>query len=169
MIKLTVNGEVHEVDVEADTPLLWVMRENLGLKGTKFGCGVGMCGACTMHLNGQPVRTCILPVVVANGAEVTTIEGLDHPVQEAWLEEQVPQCGYCQSGQLMVASALLDKVPEPTDADIDQWMTNLCRCATYDRIRKGIHTASAKMPKPEPPPPPEVEPEGEATDAEGVE
>ena len=152
MIKMTVNGVAHEVDVEEDTPLLWVMRENLGLKGTKFGCGVGMCGACTMHLNGSPVRTCILPVVVANGGEVTTIEGLDHPVQQAWIEEQVPQCGYCQSGQLMVASALLDKVREPSDEEIGQWMTNLCRCGTYDRIRKGIHNASAKMPEPEPEP-----------------
>jgi len=166
MIKLTVNGEAHEVDVEQDTPLLWAMRENLGLKGTKFGCGIGMCGACTMHLNGQPVRTCILPVVAADGAEVTTIEGLDHPVQEAWIDEQVPQCGYCQSGQLMVAAALLDKIREPSDTDIDQWMTNLCRCATYDRIRAGIHAASAKMPEPPPPPEPEVEDTG-LEDAEG--
>lgn len=163
MIELTVNGTTHQLDVEPDTPLLWVVREHLKMTGTKFGCGVGMCGACTMHLNGQPIRTCILPVSVAVGGQVTTIEGLDHVVQEAWIEEQVPQCGYCQSGQLMVAAALLDKEHDPSDEKIDQWMTNYCRCATYDRIRKGIHTAAAKMPPP--PPPPEPEPvEGDATE-----
>ncbi|HJN77713.1 MAG TPA: (2Fe-2S)-binding protein [Myxococcota bacterium] len=164
MIHFTINGQAKALDVEDDTPLLWVIREQLGLTGTKFGCGVGVCGACTVLLNGKPVRTCILPVVVASGAEITTIEGLDHPVQEAWLEEQVPQCGYCQSGQLMAASALLDEIRQPTDGDIDERMTNLCRCATYDRIRKGIHNASAKMPEPPPEPVEETSPEDAPAD-----
>ncbi len=157
MIELNINGQPHQVEVEPDTPLLWVLRDTLGMTGTKFGCGIGMCGACTVHLNGAPMRTCILPVSAAAGVEITTIEGLDHPVQQAWLDEQVPQCGYCQSGQLMAAAGLLDSNPRPTDAEIDTWMTNLCRCATYARIRKGIHRAAAMMP-----PPPAVSPEGDA-------
>ena len=169
MFQLKINGQIHEVEVEPDTPLLWVVREQLGMTGTKFGCGVGACGACTMHVNGMAMRTCVLPVAAAIGSELTTIEGLDHPVQQAWLTEQVPQCGYCQSGQLMAAASLLARNPEPTDADIDRAMTNLCRCATYHRIRKGIHAAAAELAKLRAaevetmPPEPEVEP----TDAEG--
>ncbi len=173
-IDLKVNGEVHSVDTEPDTPLLWAIRELVGLTGTKFGCGVGMCGACTVHLGGVAIRSCILPVAGAIGQEVTTIEGLDHPVQDAWIAEQVPQCGYCQSGQLMAAAALLGRNPRPTDADIDSGMTNLCRCATYERIRKGIHRAAAELPEPEPPAPEPVEeitteaPDGADPDAEGT-
>ncbi|MBJ93519.1 MAG: (2Fe-2S)-binding protein [Rickettsiales bacterium] len=142
---LKVNGAVHKLEVEPDTPLLWVLREQLGLTGTKFGCGIGACGACTVHLYGTAVRSCILPVAAAAAAEVTTIEGLSHPLQEAWIAEQVPQCGYCQSGQLMAAAALLRAKPEPTDQDIDQSMTNLCRCATYPRIRQGIQRAARAL------------------------
>lgn len=142
MVDLDVNGKLQQVDVPPDTPLLWVLRDTLGLTGTKYGCGVGMCGACTVHLDGTPTRACMLPVSAAAGRKVTTIEALDHPVQRAWLEHQVPQCGYCQSGQLMSAAALLDQNPDPSDADIDAWMTNLCRCATYARIRKAIHAAA---------------------------
>lgn len=149
---LRVNGEVHTVDAEPDTPLLWAIREHLGLTGTKYGCGIGMCGACTVHLGGVAIRSCIMPVAGAIGQDITTIEGLAHPVQDAWIAEQVPQCGYCQSGQLMAAAALLDRNPRPTDADIDGGMTNLCRCATYERIRRGIHRAAAEMPEPAPEP-----------------
>jgi isoquinoline 1-oxidoreductase alpha subunit len=144
MIKLNVNGKQHELDVAPDTPLLWVIRENIGLTGTKFGCGISQCGACTVHLNGRPVRSCITPVVSAQGAMITTIEGIAsggelHPVQQAWIEEQVPQCGYCQSGQIMSAVALLRDKPNPTDEDIDSAMSgNVCRCGMYSRIRKGI-------------------------------
>ncbi len=145
MFQLKINGRTHEVEVEADTPLLWVVREQLGMTGTKFGCGVGACGACTMHINGMAMRTCILPVAAAVGVEVTTIEGLDHAVQQAWITEQVPQCGYCQSGQIMAAASLLARNPDPTDADIDAAMSNLCRCATYDRIRRGIHAAAGEL------------------------
>jgi isoquinoline 1-oxidoreductase alpha subunit len=144
MIKLNVNGKEHDLDVAPDTPLLWVIRENIGLTGTKFGCGISQCGACTVHLNGTPVRSCITPVVSAQGAMITTIEGIAsgdelHPVQQAWIEEQVPQCGYCQSGQIMSAVALLREKPNPTDEDIDSAMSgNVCRCGMYSRIRKGI-------------------------------
>jgi isoquinoline 1-oxidoreductase subunit alpha len=146
MIKLTVNGVEHTVDVEPDTPLLWVLREQLGMTGTKYGCGVAQCGACTVHINSAPQRTCILPVAAAANASVTTIEGLSpdlsHPIQKAWLQHEVPQCGYCQSGQIMAAAALLKEKPKPTDADIDAAMTNICRCGTYQRIRMAIHTAA---------------------------
>lgn len=146
MLNLKINQKEYKVDVESDTPLLWVLRDTLGMKGTKFGCGIGQCGACTIHLNGVATRTCILPVSAAVGVEITTIEGLsnndDHPVQQAWKEIDVPQCGYCQSGQIMAASSLLKQNSQPTDEDIDNNMTNICRCGTYSRIRKGIHIAS---------------------------
>lgn len=163
MIELNINGETVSVDVEPDTPLLWVLREQLGMTGTKFGCGIGMCGACTVHFAGTAVRSCTLPVAGAAGVPITTIEGLaGHPVQEAWIAEQVPQCGYCQSGQIMAAVALLAHNPRPDDAAIEAGMTNLCRCATYDRIRKGIKRAAESIPlppPPEPPPLPVIEPE----------
>ena len=151
MISLNVNGRPQQVDVEADVPLLWVIRENLNLTGTKYGCGIAQCGACTVHVDGQPVRSCITPVSAVAGRKVMTIEGLDpksnHPLQHAWIEEQVPQCGYCQSGQIMSAAALLARTPKPTDADIDTAMNgNLCRCATYLRIREAIHKAAAMSP-----------------------
>ena len=144
---LTINGRVHEVDAQPETPLLWVLRDSLGLVGTKFGCGVGQCGACTVHLNGVPVRSCLTPVSTIGRQKVTTIEGLDpkggHPLQQAWIELDVPQCGYCQAGQLMTAAALLKDNPQPSDAQIDAAMAgNLCRCATYLRIRAGIHRAA---------------------------
>jgi isoquinoline 1-oxidoreductase alpha subunit len=143
----SVNGHPVRTDEEADTPLLWVLRDEIGLKGTKFGCGIGMCGACTVHVGGRPTRSCITPISAVEGAEVTTIEGLDpagqHPVQQAWRELQVPQCGYCQSGQIMQAAVLLEDFPNPTDADIDAVMTgNLCRCMTYSRIRDAIKKAA---------------------------
>ena len=146
MIKLTINGKTHQVDVEADTPLLWVLRDNLDMTGTKFGCGIAQCGACTVHLNGSPLRACVTPVsAVANGS-ITTIEGLSedatHPIQQAWVEHDVPQCGYCQSGQIMAAAALLADKGDPTDAEIDAAMTNICRCGTYPRIRTAIHRAA---------------------------
>lgn len=148
MLQLVVNGKSHTVDVDAATPLLWVLRDTLGLTGTKFGCGMALCGACTVHLDGQPVRSCVVPVSAAAGKAVTTIEGLSenrsHPLQEAWIAEEVPQCGYCQSGQIMAAAALLAAQPSPSDADIDAVMaTNLCRCGTYLRIRRAIHRAAA--------------------------
>jgi aerobic-type carbon monoxide dehydrogenase small subunit (CoxS/CutS family) len=147
MITLSVNGKRHELDVEDDAPLLWVLRDELGLTGTKFGCGIAQCGACTVHVNGQARRTCILPVKSVQGMEITTIEALSpdtrHPVQQAWLEEDVPQCGYCQSGQIMSAAAFLKTHPNPTDQDIDANLTNLCRCGTYPRIRKAVHRAAA--------------------------
>ncbi|MFZ5476933.1 MAG: (2Fe-2S)-binding protein [Myxococcota bacterium] len=144
MIQLQINGVPYEVDVPPDTPLLWVVRDHLGLTGTKFGCGMGLCGACTMHLGGVPVRTCLFPVSGAVGQEITTIEGLPpgHPVPAAWLEEQVPQCGYCQSGQIMAAVAFLNQNPTPTEADVKAGITNLCRCGTYERIRKAVVRAS---------------------------
>jgi isoquinoline 1-oxidoreductase alpha subunit len=145
---LTVNGRSSEVDVPADMPLLWVLRDVLALKGTKFGCGIAQCGACTVHIDGQPRRSCITPASTVAGRRITTIEGLSpdgtHPLQRAWLEVDVPQCGYCQAGQLMSAAALLASTPNPTDADIDRAMAgNICRCGTYLRIRKAIHEAAA--------------------------
>jgi isoquinoline 1-oxidoreductase subunit alpha len=147
MITLNVNGRDLKADVEPDTPLLWTLRDGLGLTGTKFGCGMAQCGACTVHLDGQPIRSCVTPVSAVGNKKVTTIEGLSadgtHPVQRAWEAEQVPQCGYCQSGQIMSAAALLAKNPKPSDADIDTAMAgNICRCGTYQRIRKAIHTAA---------------------------
>ena len=147
MISLTVNGKRHDVDVPSDMPLLWVIRDTIGLTGTKFGCGLSQCGACTVHLDGNAVRSCTTPVSLAAGKKVTTIEGLSptssHALQVAWIAEQVPQCGYCQSGQLMSAAALLAKTPKPTDADIDAAMTgNICRCGTYQRIRRAIQRAA---------------------------
>jgi isoquinoline 1-oxidoreductase alpha subunit len=146
VLELKVNGQVHQVDVDPDTPLLWVLRDTLGLTGTKFGCGKMLCGACTVHLDGQPTRTCMYPVTAAVGKPITTIEGLSpdgsHPVQKAWRELSVPQCGYCQSGQIMVAVALLRDEPKPTDELIDETMQNLCRCGTYLRIRQAIHRAA---------------------------
>ena len=148
MITLTVNGRQHRIDVPPDTPLLWAIREGVGLTGTKFGCGVAQCGACTVHLDGQPVRSCVTPVSAVGGRAVTTIEGVGggalHPVQQAWIAEDVPQCGYCQAGQIMSAVALLARTASPTDADIDAAMAgNICRCGTYQRIRAAIHRAAA--------------------------
>jgi len=145
--KLNVNGKIQSVDVEADTPLLWALRDTLNLTGTKYGCGIGACGACTVHIDGQPARACQMPVSSVGKHKITTIEGLDaramHPLQQAWQELDVPQCGYCQSGQIMSACALLKQAPRPTDAQIDDAMAgNLCRCATYVRIRAGIHRAA---------------------------
>ncbi len=146
MITLKVNGQAHLVDVEPETPLLWVLRDTLGLTGTKFGCGKALCGACTVHLDGEATRTCVLPVSAAQGKQITTIEGLlpggVHPVQQAWIAQDVPQCGYCQSGMIMAAAALLRAKPRPTDADIDAAITNICRCGTYARIRKAILAAA---------------------------
>jgi aerobic-type carbon monoxide dehydrogenase small subunit (CoxS/CutS family) len=146
MMKLTINGRAHEVDVEGDTPLLWVIRDDVGLTGTKFGCGVGACGACTVLIEGEPTRSCVLPMSAVAGKSITTIEGLSadksHPVQKAWIAESVPQCGYCQSGMILTAAALLKRKAHPTDADIDSAMTNICRCGTYDRARKAIHRAA---------------------------
>jgi isoquinoline 1-oxidoreductase alpha subunit len=147
-ITLTINGAKHQLDVEPDMPLLWALRDELNMTGTKFGCGVAACGACTVHLNGQPVRSCSLPVEAATDAAITTIEGLGgeddmHAVQRAWIENQVPQCGYCQSGMIMAVIALLAENPTPTDAEIDSTVTNICRCGTYPRIRKAIHDLAA--------------------------
>jgi isoquinoline 1-oxidoreductase alpha subunit len=144
---LSINGKPHAVDVESDTPLLWALRDTLGLVGTKYGCGVGQCGACTVHIDGVPARSCLTPVSTVGAKKITTIEGLDahamHPLQQAWVELDVPQCGYCQAGQIMTACSLLKQHPHPTDAQIDSAMAgNLCRCATYTRIRAGIHRAA---------------------------
>jgi aerobic-type carbon monoxide dehydrogenase small subunit (CoxS/CutS family) len=149
---LTVNGEKRTVDVSPDTPLLWVLRDSLGLVGTKYGCGIAQCGACTVHLNGTAVRSCSLPVSSLNNAKITTIEGLskdgDHPVQQAWIEVDVPQCGYCQAGQIMQASSLLAKNPKPTDEQIESAMNgNICRCGTYHRVKEAIVLASSKLSK----------------------
>jgi len=145
-MKLTVNGKTHDLDVEGDTPLLWVIRDEVGLTGTKFGCGVGACGACTVLLEGEPTRSCVLPLSAVAGRSITTIEGLSadksHPVQKAWIAESVPQCGYCQSGMILTAAALLKRKTHPTDTEIDSAMTNICRCGTYDRVRKAIHRAA---------------------------
>jgi isoquinoline 1-oxidoreductase subunit alpha len=147
-VKFVINGKPAEFDGPDEVPLLWVVREQFGLTGSKFGCGIGICGACTMHLDGAALRTCVMPVVMAEGRHITTIEGLapngDHPVQKAWIALDVPQCGYCQSGMIMAAADLLRRQGDPSDADIDRAMTNLCRCATYARIRAAIHLA-AKM------------------------
>jgi len=150
LYKLQINGKTYEADVDADTPLLWVLRDNLGLVGTKYGCGIAQCGACTVHLNGRAVRSCVLPVSAVGSAKVTTIEGLsengDHPVQLAGDEVDVPQCGYCQAGQIMTAAALLAENPNPTPAQIDNAMQgNICRCGTYHRIREAVQLASSKL------------------------
>jgi isoquinoline 1-oxidoreductase alpha subunit len=144
-INITVNGQARSLDVEPDTPLLWAIRDTLGLTGTKFGCGIAYCGACTVHVNGKAERSCSIPVSSVEGATVTTIEGLApggalSAVQQAWLDQQVPQCGYCQSGMIMAVSALLAEKPHATDADIDETITNICRCGTFARVRKAIHT-----------------------------
>jgi aerobic-type carbon monoxide dehydrogenase small subunit (CoxS/CutS family) len=146
MASLKVNGKQVNVDVEPDMPLLWVLRDELGLTGTKYGCGIAACGACTVHVDGQPMRSCVMPVSAAEGKAITTIEGLSkdgtHPVQKAWVQLQVPQCGYCQSGMIMAAAALLKTNRKPSDADIDGAMTNLCRCGTYHRVRQAIQLAA---------------------------
>jgi len=158
-IHFHVNGKQQSVEVHPDTPLLWVLRDTLGLTGTKFGCGMALCGACTVHLDGDPIRSCMTPVSRVEGKAVTTIEGLSsdrsHPLQKAWIAEDVPQCGYCQSGQIMSAAALLVKKPKPTDADIDEAMSgNICRCGTYQRIRTAIHRAAGQLAVPVPRPVP---------------
>lgn len=146
-ITLTVNGTAHTLDVEPEMPLLWALRETVGLTGTKFGCGIAACGACTVHLDGRPVRSCVLPISAAEGKRVTTIEGLAqdgtlHQVQAAWVAHQVPQCGYCQSGMIMAVAALLAETPKPSDADIDARLTNVCRCGTFARVRAAIHSVA---------------------------
>jgi len=148
MPDLTVNGRAQQVDVDPDTPLLWVLRDTLGLTGTRYGCGIAQCGACTVHIDGVATRSCSVPVDAVEGSAITTIEGLSpngdlHPVQKAWIAHDVPQCGYCQSGMIMAVAALLREKPNPTDADIDATITNICRCGTYARIRAAIHTAAA--------------------------
>jgi isoquinoline 1-oxidoreductase alpha subunit len=148
MARLTVNGRPHDVDVDADTPLLWVLRDVIGLMGTKYGCGIAQCGACTVHVDGVPARSCSLPLSAAADRQITTIEGLApndslHKVQKAWLDHDVPQCGYCQSGMIMAVAALLAQSPKPTDAEIDAAITNICRCGTYQRIRAAIHAAAS--------------------------
>ena len=148
MARLTVNGRPHDVDVDADTPLLWVLRDVIGLMGTKYGCGIAQCGACTVHVDGVPARSCSLPLSAAADRQITTIEGLApndslHKVQKAWLDHDVPQCGYCQSGMIMAVAALLAQSPKPTDAEIDDAITNICRCGTYQRIRAAIHAAAS--------------------------
>ncbi len=150
MQRLNINGKVHEVDAEPDTPLLWAIREQVGLTGTKYGCGVAACGACTVHVDGVPTRTCTLPIsTVTEAQKIVTIEGLSpdvtHPIQKAWLELDVPQCGYCQSGQMMAAAALIASKPNPTDDDINTEMTNICRCGTYNRIRAAIKLAASNV------------------------
>jgi len=143
---LTVNGTARSVNLPAEMPLLWVLRDTLSLTGTKFGCGIAQCGACTVLLDGQAIRSCVVAVSAVGGKKITTIEGLssggDHPVQRAWIAEEVPQCGYCQAGQILAATALLEKSPHPTDAQIDGAMTNICRCGTYQRVRKAVHRAA---------------------------
>jgi len=147
MLRLTINGRTEEVDVDPDTPLLWVLRDTLGLTGTKFGCGIAQCGACTVHVDGVATRSCSVPVSAVEGDKIVTIEGLSnngslHPVQRAWIAHDVPQCGYCQSGMIMAVAALLKENPQPSDSDIDAAITNICRCGTYTRIRSAIHTAA---------------------------
>ena len=147
MQTLIINGTRHDVDVEDEMPLLWVLRDELGKTGTKFGCGIGQCGACSVIIDESVVRSCVYPVISAQGKKITTIEGLggDHPIQKVWIEEQVPQCGYCQSGQILAASALLSENLNPSDEDIDDKITNLCRCGTYVRVRKAIHKSAELM------------------------
>jgi isoquinoline 1-oxidoreductase alpha subunit len=149
MISIRVNGTPHQLDVEAEMPLLWALRDEIGLTGTKFGCGIAACGACTVHVNGKAVRSCSVAVGSVDGSEITTIEGLSpdskHPVQQAWLAEDVPQCGYCQSGQIMATAAFLKDNSNPTDDDIDANLTNICRCGTYERLRRAVHRAAALM------------------------
>jgi len=147
MTRLAINGTVHEVNIDPDTPLLWAIREWVGLTGTKYGCGIAQCGACTVHVDGDAVRSCAFPVRTAEGKQITTIEGLAtngalHAVQQAWIEHDVPQCGYCQSGMIMAVAALLKIKRKPTDADIDEAITNICRCGTYQQVRAAIHTAA---------------------------
>ena len=147
MANLTINGRTYEIDAEPDTPLLWAIRENAGLTGTKYGCGVAQCGACTVHVDGQQVRSCSMPLSEAIGKQITTIEGLAadgavHKVQQAWIDHDVPQCGYCQSGMIMAVAALLETIPQPTDADIDLAVTNICRCGTFQQVREAIHAAA---------------------------
>jgi isoquinoline 1-oxidoreductase alpha subunit len=148
MARLTINGQSHTIDVEPDTPLLWAIRENVGLTGTKYGCGIAQCGACTVHLDGAAVRACSIPVSEAEGKQITTIEGLAqngvlHKVQKAWVDLDVPQCGYCQTGMIMAVTALLKDKPKPTDADINSEITNICRCGTFQQVREAIHQAAA--------------------------
>jgi isoquinoline 1-oxidoreductase alpha subunit len=147
MARLNVNGETIDVDVDGSTPLLWVLREQLGLTGTKYSCGIGLCGACTVHIDGEAVRSCVVPAsAISDSQRITTIEGLSadgsHPLQQAWLELDVPQCGYCQPGMIMSAAALLDRSPAPSDAEIDANITNICRCGTFNRVRDGVHLAA---------------------------
>jgi isoquinoline 1-oxidoreductase subunit alpha len=147
MAHLTVNGQSHDIDVDPSTPLLWVLREQVGLTGTKYGCGIAQCGACTVHVDGMAMRSCSMPVSTVEGKQITTIEGLAqggtlHKVQQAWIEHDVPQCGYCQSGMIMAVAALLKEKPKPTDADIDANITNICRCGTYQQVRAAIHAAA---------------------------
>jgi isoquinoline 1-oxidoreductase subunit alpha len=146
MVTITINGKPHQLDVEEETPLLWVLRDEIGLTGTKYGCGIAQCGACTVHVNGEAMRSCSVPIGSIDGAAVTTIEGLSaestHPVQRAWLEHDVPQCGYCQSGQIMAVAALLETNPKPSDSEINDAITNICRCGTYERIRRAVHRAA---------------------------
>jgi len=149
MVSLSINGKTHQVDVDPNTPLLWAIREQVGLTGTKYGCGIAQCGACTVHIDGAPVRSCSFPVSAAVGKKITTIEGLAqgaklHKVQQAWINHDVPQCGYCQSGMIMAVAALLKQKPNPTDADINAAITNICRCGTFQQVREAIH-AAAKM------------------------
>ncbi len=148
MINLSINGKAHEVDADLDTPLLWVLREWVGITGTKYGCGIAQCGACTVHIDGEAMRSCSVPLSMADGKQITTIEGLAqngelHAVQKAWLEHDVPQCGYCQSGMIMAVAALLKDKPKPTDADIDEAITNICRCGAFQQVRAAIHAAAA--------------------------
>jgi isoquinoline 1-oxidoreductase alpha subunit len=148
MATLTINGKSHDVDADPDTPLLWVLREWVGMTGTKYGCGIAQCGACTVHVDGAAMRSCMFPVSAAAGKQITTIEGLAqngklHPVQRAWLDHDVPQCGYCQSGMIMAVAALLKEKPKPSDADIDSAITNICRCGTFQQVRAAIHAATS--------------------------
>jgi isoquinoline 1-oxidoreductase alpha subunit len=147
MARMTVNGQTHNIDVEPDTPLLWAIRENVGLTGTKYGCGIAQCGACTVHIDGEPVRSCSIPVSAAEGKQITTIEGLAqngvlHKVQQAWIDHEVPQCGYCQAGMIMAVAALLKQKPRPTDAEINREITNICRCGTFQQVREAIHAVA---------------------------
>lgn len=148
MLALTINGKVHQIDVEPEMPLLWVLRDHIGLLGAKYGCGEGLCGSCTVHLDGEAVRSCVVTAADAVGKQVVTIEGLGqgglHRLQQAWIDHEVPQCGYCQTGLIMAAADLLSKTPRPSDADIDKAITNLCRCGTYARVREAIHAVAAK-------------------------